>query len=42
MESRVKEGTTFRVWFPLHERYPRLLGAGEGGGAASTNGGESQ
>ena len=29
LESRVKEGTTFRVWFPLHERHPRLLGAGE-------------
>ena len=42
LESRVNEGTTFRVWFPLHERYPRLLGAGEGGDAASTNGGESQ
>lgn len=29
LESRVGEGTTFRVWFPLHERHPRLLGAGE-------------
>jgi len=29
LESRVNEGTTFRVWFPLHERHPRLLGPGE-------------
>ena len=29
LESRVNEGTTFRVWFPLHERHPRLLGAGQ-------------
>jgi len=29
LESRVKEGTTFRVWFPLHERHPRLLGSGQ-------------
>jgi hypothetical protein len=29
LESRVKEGTTFRVWFPLHERHPRLLGPGK-------------
>jgi len=29
LESRVNEGTTFRVWFPLHERQPRLLGSGQ-------------
>lgn len=29
LESRVNEGTTFRVWWPLHEQHPRLLGAGE-------------
>jgi two-component system, sporulation sensor kinase E len=29
LESRVNEGTTFRVWFPLHEPHPRLLGVGE-------------
>jgi two-component system, sporulation sensor kinase E len=29
LESRVNEGTTFRVWFPLHERHPRLLGSGQ-------------
>jgi signal transduction histidine kinase len=29
LESRVKEGTAFRVWFPLHERHPRLLGSGQ-------------
>lgn len=29
LESRVNEGTTFRVWLPLHERHPRLLGQGE-------------
>ena len=33
LESRVNEGTTFRVWFPLHERHPRLLGAGEEDGS---------
>jgi len=33
LESRVNEGTTFRVWFPLHERHPRLLGPGEEAGA---------
>jgi signal transduction histidine kinase len=25
LESRVGNGTTFRVWLPLHERKPRLL-----------------
>src|ERR1043166_381634 len=29
MESRVGEGTIFRVWLPLHETRPRLLGAGK-------------
>jgi len=28
LESRVGEGTTFRIWLPLHERGPRLLSAG--------------
>jgi two-component system, sporulation sensor kinase E len=27
LESRVGNGTTFRVWLPLHERKPRLLEA---------------
>jgi two-component system, sporulation sensor kinase E len=27
LESRVGEGTTFRLWFPLHEPQPRLLEA---------------
>jgi len=27
LESHVGRGTTFRVWFPLHERPTRLLGA---------------
>jgi PAS domain S-box-containing protein len=27
LESRVGQGTTFRVWLPLHERKPRLLEA---------------
>jgi len=27
LESNVGKGTTFRVWLPLHERKPRLLGA---------------
>ena len=27
LESQVGRGTTFRVWFPLHERKPRLLNA---------------
>ena len=27
LESQVGRGTTFRVWFPLHERKPRLLEA---------------
>lgn len=30
LESRVNEGTTFRVWLPLREPHPRLLGPGEG------------
>jgi two-component system, sporulation sensor kinase E len=27
LESRVGQGTTFRIWLPLHERQPRLLEA---------------
>lgn len=27
LESHVGQGTTFRLWFPLHERKPRLLEA---------------
>jgi two-component system, sporulation sensor kinase E len=27
LESRAGHGTTFRIWFPLHDRGPRLLGA---------------
>jgi two-component system, sporulation sensor kinase E len=27
LESNVKQGTTFRIWLPLHERTPRLLEA---------------
>jgi signal transduction histidine kinase len=27
VESHVNRGTTFRVWFPLHERPVRLLSA---------------
>jgi two-component system, sporulation sensor kinase E len=34
LESVPNKGTTFRVWLPLHERAPRLLGHGE----AQTNG----
>ena len=29
LESIPKKGTTFRIWLPLHERSPRLLGHGE-------------
>ena len=29
LESRVGQGTKFRIWLPLHERGPRLLSAGE-------------
>jgi signal transduction histidine kinase len=25
LESRFREGTTFRIWLPLRERHPRLL-----------------
>jgi signal transduction histidine kinase len=28
LESRVGQGTTFRIWLPLQERKPRLLSAG--------------
>jgi len=28
LESRVTQGTTFRIWLPLRERQPRLLAAG--------------
>ena len=27
VESHVGQGTTFRIWLPLHERQPRLLQA---------------
>jgi two-component system, sporulation sensor kinase E len=27
LESRVGEGTSFRIWLPLHDRHPRLLEA---------------
>ena len=27
LDSDVGRGTTFRIWFPLHERKPRLLEA---------------
>jgi hypothetical protein len=27
LESRVGQGTTFRIRLPLHERQPKLLGA---------------
>jgi PAS domain S-box-containing protein len=29
LDSRVHQGTTFRIWLPLHERHPRLLGQGQ-------------
>jgi PAS domain S-box-containing protein len=29
LESVPNKGTTFRIWLPLHERAPRLLGRGE-------------
>lgn len=29
LESHVGEGSTFRIWLPLHERGPRLLQAGD-------------
>jgi PAS domain S-box-containing protein len=31
LESRVNQGTTFRIWLPLHEQRPRLLEAGKEG-----------
>ena len=36
LESRVGQGTTFRIWLPLLERKPRLLSAGEGGEPPNT------
>ena len=30
LQSKVGQGTSFRIWLPLHERKPRLLGSGEG------------
>jgi signal transduction histidine kinase len=27
LESNVRQGTRFRIWLPLHERRPRLLGS---------------
>jgi PAS domain S-box-containing protein len=30
LESRVNQGTTFRIWLPTRERQTRLLGAGAG------------
>jgi two-component system, sporulation sensor kinase E len=29
LQSRVRHGTTFRIWLPLHERKPRLLASGQ-------------
>jgi len=29
VESKAGKGTTFRVWLPLHERRPRLIGPGQ-------------
>ena len=29
LESRVGQGTSFRIWLPLHEARPRLLEAGK-------------
>ena len=39
LESIPNRGTTFRVWLPLHERSPRLLGHGEVAGAGSSDSG---
>ncbi len=36
LESRVDEGSTFRIRLPLHERGPRLLPAGDEPAAAAT------
>jgi len=36
LESRVDEGSTFRIRLPLHERGPRLLPAGDDSPAAAT------
>jgi two-component system, sporulation sensor kinase E len=33
VESKPGQGTTFRVWLPLHERRPRLLHAGDANSA---------
>lgn len=33
LESRVGQGTNFKVWLPLHERRPRLLEAATGEGS---------
>jgi signal transduction histidine kinase len=27
LDSHVGQGTTFRLWLPLHEKKPRMLGA---------------
>jgi signal transduction histidine kinase len=42
LESAQGRGTTFRVWLPLHERAPRLLGHGVAEALSSeTSGGDS-
>ena len=40
LESRVGEGSTFRIRLPLHERGPRLLPAGDANENASSTTGE--
>ena len=39
LESKPGQGTTFRVWLPLHERRPRLLHAGGGPSSEAREGG---